>query len=220
MISYEKIKLLLLHIIFPNRCLLCNEVTLFDVLCCDDCQNSKDRVPIGRNLALEFCDCYAPYFYSGGARDAVLIFKFNQNHEKLRKFSITMVRLLINNNILFDIDVVSFVPKYKDSKAKFNSSYQLAKEIARIIRKPVVNALIKIRKTEKQHHVDADSRKTNLIGAFDCYDVGAICNKTVLLVDDVCTTGNTFNICSEPLIKNGAKKVIALSATISRKSLY
>lgn len=215
MISSERLKLMLYHIFLPNRCILCNKVTFYDRMHCDECNKSTIHIPIGSKNVYNFCESYSPYLYAEGARIALFELKFNKNLEYAEKFSRSMVRCLINNNIIFDFDVVISVPKYSKKKM-YNSSYELAKRVAKYTNKPMLTSvLIKIKQTKKQHQIDYESRFTNLIGAFSCQNTNEILNKKVLLIDDVCTSGTTLNTCAESLLHFGAKKVTSICATTS-----
>lgn len=214
----EKIKLMLLHIFFPNRCLLCDKVTFYDRIFCDDCADNFEVLQNQYRFNTEFCECYSPYLYLNGARIALLSFKYEDHykHDKARKFALSMVRCLAINNVIFDFDVIMYIPKYDEKRNTFNTSYELAKRISNITNKPILfNVLVKIKKTQKQHQSKYEDRYTNLIGAFHCTTPQAITGKRVLLIDDVCTSGSTFNTCAQTLLYYGAAKVMALSATIT-----
>lgn len=69
--------------------------------------------------------------------------------------------------------------------------------------------LIKTRPTEKQHRLSAAERRTNLRGAFAASE--AVCGKSILLVDDIFTTGSTVSECAGALHAAGAKSVSVLT---------
>lgn len=212
----EKIKLILLHIFFPNRCLLCDEVTFYNRIFCDDCVGNHEIITEQTRFDTEFCECYSPFLYSDGARIALLSFKYENHYkqDKARKFALSMVHCLAINNVIFDFDVIMYIPKYREKSNTFNSSYELAKRISNITNKPILyNVLVKIKKTQKQHRSKYEDRYTNLIGAFHCTTPQAISGKRILLIDDVCTSGSTFNTCAHTLLYFGANKVMAVSAT-------
>jgi predicted amidophosphoribosyltransferase len=75
---------------------------------------------------------------------------------------------------------------------------------------PVVeNALRRVKSTSPQVGLSAVQRRQNVEGAFQCTGTG-LQGKSVLLVDDVCTTGATLEACSIALRQAGAKQVWAL----------
>ena len=73
----------------------------------------------------------------------------------------------------------------------------------------IPDVLKKIRQTEKQHKLSGDERRKNLIGAFEAEN--SVCGKTVLLIDDIYTTGSTVTECSKALYAKGAAKVCVLA---------
>ena len=76
------------------------------------------------------------------------------------------------------------------------------------------NALFKIRDTVSQVELTHEERRRNLEGSFLAEPV-FVRGKKVLLVDDVMTTGSTFEVCTAALLEAGAKQVDCLSAATS-----
>jgi len=66
------------------------------------------------------------------------------------------------------------------------------------------------KKTNTQTGFDIDHRKQNLLDAFCLLDANRIKNLSILLVDDVLTTGATCNEAANLLLENGARKVQVL----------
>jgi predicted amidophosphoribosyltransferase len=73
------------------------------------------------------------------------------------------------------------------------------------------NCLEKQYKTPPQHTLTRTERLANLIGAYGIRDSKAIKNKTVLLCDDILTTGATLNECAKTLKIYGANRVYAVA---------
>ena len=75
-----------------------------------------------------------------------------------------------------------------------------------------VNTTILVRHKDTPHQtgLSRENRLTNLSGAFEVTDKKLIRNKTILLVDDIYTTGSTLNECARTLKKAGASRVISL----------
>jgi len=97
----------------------------------------------------------------------------------------------------------------------FNQSLLLARVVAGHNRKPLImDRLIKDLDTHPQIGLSAKERAANLKGAFSVR--GDFRDMSLLLVDDVMTTGATVSECSKQLLEAGAKKIVVL--TLARAS--
>ena len=109
-------------------------------------------------------------------------------------------------------DLVAYVPMTRKATAKrgFNQSEVFARIISKRLNLDFEkNVLIKIRETKPQKSLNAAQRRTNLKGAFKvAKDVDG---KSVLLVDDIITTGATLKENAKMLYKAGARRVTALT---------
>ena len=78
--------------------------------------------------------------------------------------------------------------------------------------------LFKKRKTRQQKELDYEKRQTELRGRIILLRKNAAaclkCSETVILLDDVFTTGATAGYCSELLINNGFKNIIILTIAL------
>ncbi|MDD4568983.1 MAG: ComF family protein [Tepidanaerobacteraceae bacterium] len=93
----------------------------------------------------------------------------------------------------------------------FNQAFLLAKVIARESCIPIFKGLVRIKPTEHQTLLDKTLRKRNLKGAFKVNQSHKIYKKTIILVDDVYTTGTTVAESSKTLLEAGAKAVYILT---------
>lgn len=73
------------------------------------------------------------------------------------------------------------------------------------------NLLLRVRPTKVQAGLSRRERRLNLKGAFELSRWKDVEGKTVLLVDDVFTTGATLNECAKILKSNGARRVNVLT---------
>jgi len=71
--------------------------------------------------------------------------------------------------------------------------------------------LRRVRPTLPQTGLDPRARSDNVRGAFDIASPERVRKKTVLLVDDVMTTGATVSACAEALKRAGARRVVVLA---------
>lgn len=95
----------------------------------------------------------------------------------------------------------------------FNQSSLIANGLAkRLGVRLETRALVRVRPTSSQAGLSQHERKRNLRGAFRAPRAELIQDKTVLLIDDVMTTGATLNACAKALRRAGAKEVRALVA--------
>lgn len=74
-----------------------------------------------------------------------------------------------------------------------------------------VDIISRTGKSKPQADIEEKAKRLkNLKGLFKIISAGKIVGRTVLLIDDVCTTGATLNECAKILKENGAKKIIGL----------
>lgn len=93
----------------------------------------------------------------------------------------------------------------------FNQSLLLARYVANELDTALdFLSLARIKYTPPQTGLDKNERQKNVRGAFQVISPGEIRDRSVLLVDDVATTGNTLNECARVLLKSGCHQVLCL----------
>jgi predicted amidophosphoribosyltransferase len=93
----------------------------------------------------------------------------------------------------------------------FNQAEHLARTVsARFGGQLNTTVLQRRRFTHAQYRLARRGRRKNIVGAFGVTSVTGVMGKTVLLVDDIMTSGLTLEECAKVLKKAGAKKVWAL----------
>jgi ComF family protein len=71
--------------------------------------------------------------------------------------------------------------------------------------------LIKSKNTTEQKSLKRKDRLKNLHNIFQISDPGRICNRNIIIIDDVCTTGATFEEACHALLQAGARNVLCLA---------
>jgi len=98
----------------------------------------------------------------------------------------------------------------------FNQATLIAQALSRGLALPVDEvSLVRVSSTEKYRAgLDAKGRRDTVAGAFEVRHPRLVAGETILLVDDVFTTGATVSACASALLAAGAQSVFVL--TISR----
>ena len=113
-----------------------------------------------------------------------------------------------------DIDVILPVPLHpvKFVLRSYNQSALLASSLARRIGAPCDGSLLRrLRDTPTQTHLGAGGRQRNVDGAFGVATPEFARSRTILVVDDVMTTGATIDEIAKTLKAAGAWRVWALT---------
>ena len=108
----------------------------------------------------------------------------------------------------------------KEHERGFNQAELLAREFSKLSKVQLLtNALLKIKETPAQVEVkDKEKRIKNLEGAFlvnpklSASNLQLLTSNTLILIDDVSTTGATLIHAAKALQKSGAEKIIGLVA--------
>ncbi len=217
-------KAFLLDIFFPNRCPFCDEIIKWDETVCDDCR--ENLVPacemICHKCGNPNCTCeeqrnydnvYAALFFDDeNVSNAIYEFK---------RTGMSNIAMYTAENVCKYIDkadLVTGVPmgRRKQRNRGHNQADILAKCIGEYLDiEYKCNLLYKIDTEEEQHHFSEAERKERVKDLFYCGDAD-LSGKTIILCDDVMTTGSTLNRCAELLKEMGADKVIVCACAVTR----
>ncbi|MDF2678600.1 MAG: phosphoribosyltransferase [Bacillota bacterium] len=190
--------------------------------CCVKCSKPMDlglNVDICKDCAGEekhFETSKSPFEYDGLIKKCIYDFKYYNKPYFYRFFGSSLISYMNENNYN-SFDFILSVPLHRSKMIKrgYNQSELLAKYIAGKSNIPYVNALKRTKKTSKQSSKSKSERQKNLKNAFKVKQSSQkIKNSSVLLVDDVYTTGSTADECSKVLLNFGVEKVFVI--TIAR----
>jgi len=153
--------------------------------------------------------------YDEGSRDPILAFKRADRLDLVPAFARWVFgagRELIEN-----ADVIVPVPlhRWRLWQRRYNQSALIARTLGKLADKPVdCLALVRTRATASQGDMpSAAARRRNVRGAFRVLPdrAGRLRGKSVLLIDDVFTTGSTIEACARALKRAGATQVLVLT---------
>lgn len=196
-------------VIFPRQCPFCGKLIPYRQNGCTGCEPLLPRLSEKYRKLPGLDGFYAPFSYEGVAETAIRQLKFHGKTGRARTLAPFLVEALEDTE--FDwIVPIPMSPKGLRERG-YNQAQQLAHFLSEAVKIPLVPALEKCRETEKQHTLHARERRKNLKGAYRVRKNFDLCGKSILLCDDVVTTGSTILEAAETLRKAGAKKVGAVS---------
>ena len=228
--KFDQVRGALLDLVFPPRCIGCGAEGEF---LCEPCRRllptleppfcERCGVPVVSERLCQNClnteiaidGIRSSFLHLGLAREAVHCLKYNN----LKVLAWPLAELMATHfkaNPL-PVDIVAAVPSHprRIRRRGYNQADLLASELSCAIKLPVSRGtLARLRNTKSQVSLGASERRNNVKGAFQCKDE-IFRNKSVLLIDDVCTTGATLNACAIALKEAGSAAVWGL--TFSRE---
>ena len=114
-----------------------------------------------------------------------------------------------------DFDALVAVPlaRQRQRERGYNQAELLARELSRLLPLPLLEGTSRrVRATPPQAGLTRAQRLENVRGAFAPGPRAVLlADRSVLLIDDVMTTGATLSACSRVLLRSGARRVCALT---------
>jgi len=188
---------------------------------CERCGDPVDGM-VEQSFQCSACTNRRPHFdmarsavrYRGPLQSALQRFKYN-GAPGLRRDFVPLLQACVTTHFggCF-LDAVTFVPLYprRERERTYNQSRLLAADLARGLGLPLASdCLRRIRPTVTQTALTAAQRRRNVSGAFVSLNRRWIEGRSLLLVDDVMTTGATVDQCARVLKEAGAARVYAVT---------
>ena len=206
-------------IFFPNKCPFCDDIIKYDEIMCKNCER---KVEISLHRRREVIDCggrlqiFSPFLYKDPIKSAIYKLKFREKRNYGRNLGAIMAMTCRRGFFKDKIDYITSVPLHKKrlNERGYNQSKLLAKSVSKEINVPYAEFLIKVKNNKIQHEIPFVMRKENVRGAYKAKRVENLKDKTILICDDVVTTGSTMAECALTLLEAGAEKVLGLSLAI------
>ncbi len=223
-----------LSLLYPPRCLVCQALGTSGL--CTRC--AAQIVPLtepfcqicGQTLPLDADSCThcrlrrpayvkarAMGVYDGVLRHAIHQFKYRDRPQMATPLGHLLANFVQKeapalNGLRFDGVLAVPMHPVRERRRGYNQSVRLARVLCAEIDLPIVeNALVRVRPTRPQVGLSREARLTNLRGAFAVKRPDEVAGKTLLLIDDVATSGSSLHECSAALNAAGAAGVYALT---------
>lgn len=229
---------------FPRRCPVCDRpVKPFGALICREC--AKVPRPVGDCVC---CKCGKPVdpeevyctdcrkirhaYYRGAASflyrsvsGSLYRFKYEGRREYAAYYGVEMEKTL--NRFIGELgpahapDMLIPVPCSEKRKKKrgYDQAALMARELGlRTGIETREDLLVRAKDTKAMRSMSASDRRNNLKKAFHVYGNG-VRLKSIMLIDDIYTTGATIDACAGALLEAGAKEVSFLTFTIGENIL-
>ena len=221
--SYMNIFSKVLDLLFPPKCVFCSKVlNKGDEGWCDRCTEGLPYTDnFGRQDGDVFDFCVSPLYYTGAVRSSLLRYKFRNASYYADTYGKVLAecirKLRDSNGFGFGYDVISWVPlsKKRERKRGYDQARLLAEATAAELKDAAVETLKKVIDVQPQSELgDKVERSANIGGAYASSYSEVVAGKRILLIDDIVTTGSTFDECARVLLSAGASRVIC--ATLAR----
>lgn len=217
----------ILDLLFPKYCVGCGKegvwictkctqaITTIQKPTCPDCQRLSARgkfCPRCRDKSFLTGLIVAAYYQEGPLREAIHTFKYEGVFDLGKDLGEILVRT-INDKNLPKTTLIIPVPLYprRQTQRGYNQAEILARQVSIAYTWPMIkNKLVRIKKADKtQVELSSTARRKNVKGIFSWRGKeDELKGKTILLVDDVYTTGATLQECAKILRRHASVKEI------------
>ncbi|MFH1546697.1 MAG: ComF family protein [Patescibacteria group bacterium] len=215
----------LLELVFPVRCVGCRtEGEWFCGVCAKKVRlNEKQFCPLcwQENFGGRLCEnceaslaglrVAASYERNPELAEAVKTLKYKFSEPLARNLGELLARAVAQKSYASE-RVVSFIPLHKKRQRwrGFNQAELLARFVAANLGLPLAELLVRTKNTSQQAKLSREERLQNLRDAFALRPDSAVAGKTVILVDDIASTGSTLLEAAKILRSGGAREVWGL----------
>ncbi len=204
----------LLDWIYKKKCYFCGK-SKESVKMCSKCFDDLEFLPVQVNRKFNGVDIYCAGVYSKNLQKMIRGLKYHRQKDLAYYQAKFMweywTRLGIDGD--FQIVPVPIFPKRKKQR-KYNHMELVAVEFSKLSGYEVNFELIKrIKDTRPQYKLNKSQRMLNLDKAFEVHKENLIPDKKILIIDDICTTGSTFEEMIKEFNKVGICDITCFATT-------
>jgi len=162
------------------------------------------------DLKLQFVSARAATVFSGLVKEVIHRYKYGRQEWFEPFLAELLIEPALPDLAQHPVELIVPIPLHRRKLRHrgFNQAEHLASRLSSAAHIPLDTTLLKrVRETDSQARLDRDDREANVKNAFEYRDVPPLNGQTVLLIDDVLTTGLTASACARELLQNGAREV-------------
>ena len=200
----------ILEIIFPKFCCGCDKLGIF---LCHKCYERITFLNLPPQLSniLYVDQVIAAAEFSFPIDRLIKTLKY----QSVQAIGLTCARLLYYAVNIPKADVITAVPLHpkRQRERRFNQAETIAQQLSKLIKKPYLPLLIKTKHTKNLARSHNTLNRQELVKESFCFNTDYLDHhfKSVLIIDDVVTTGSTIDACAKELKNNGFSQVIGLT---------
>lgn len=202
----------LCDLLYPPKCMLCGRLLRdSEAVLCGRCGHELPEWDDAPRRVPGYERCAAAFVYEEPIRGSILRFKFHGMQTYAVQFARWMA-VRVRGELRTSFDFVTWTPcsRRRRWSRGFDQAELLAKALARELDLEARPTLEKFRHRPPQSKTKtAAKRRANVQGAYRLLPGADVRSRTVLVVDDILTTGATLGECGRILRQAGAKALYA-----------
>ena len=203
----------LLDLIYRKKCYFCRS-SKQSLKMCSNCYAKLEFCDLNANRIINGVDIYCAGYYTKELQKLIRGLKYHRQKDLAFFQAKFMYEYWRKFNFEGEFQVVP-VPLHssRKKKRKYNHMELVAKEFCYLSGYEYNFDLIKrIKDTKPQYKLTKQERAKNLHQAFEV-NVSKNLDKKILIIDDICTTGSTFEEMISELKRNGICDIICFATT-------
>lgn len=198
----------LIDLFLPKICVSCKQINGQSF-----CKNCIEKItPKFQKITYKQYTLFSPYIYKDEIKELLHYIKFEKYHDLLPHLG-ALLNAGISKTELPANAVVLTVPSH-ESRIK-ERGFDIVKKILEntpiLAQKKAPPLLIRSKETTALFGLTEQERQAQVKNAFSLQNAEYITGKSIILLDDIHTSGATIREISQALLKNGAKEVNAIT---------
>ncbi len=209
----KKFLLSLLDLIYRKKCYFCNS-SKYSLKMCPDCYEELVFNSTNPERIIEGVNVYVCGVYEKNLQKLIRGLKYHKQKELAYYLAEFMYEYFAKLNDTRDFQVIA-VPLHQNriKQRKYNHMELVAEEFCRLANlEPNFELIKRVKDTRPQYKLSRKERLANLSDAFEA-DTAKDLHKPVLILDDICTTGATFEEMIKTLKNCGINEIVCMASS-------